>query len=530
VKKLASEERRSRRPVPVVDDPVLALPPDEVARYNARVLDPPYASRAAGDDPIRSTVYVGHRLLISGAASTDAREALDEAADEHKLRLHPPAVFRKRRKLRVEAARKLGRDDADSLFIDMHHLEPVKGQAAPPDAFKVMQSYRAMVGPDSEEAGHVSLDHLLTATRFSHGSPFPSGPQSWAMSPTASASYGVAGWGGRQPVNWVGPPPQRRTDDELGCRRPVVAILDTGIGKHPWLAEGVVRNVRVHGHPVGLTDKSTDPERTGVVKDPLEGILDPDAGHGTFIAGLIRQQAPDADILSIRVMPSDGAVPEHVLHDALVMLQCRQEEAQASGRAEDIVDIVCLSLGYYPELVLPGSRPFLFEPIEALGRCGVAVVAAAGNDATTREMYPAGFAPHRGGCVEDFDRNCVPVVSVGAENPDGTVALFSNSGPWVTCTAPGAALVSTFPKFQASAQAAFRFQGPDGVVRSTIDPDDFTSGFAIWSGTSFAAPVVAGRMARSLVDGKCGPIDAVDAKSMRKRGWAAVRAHTPVKR
>jgi subtilisin family serine protease len=34
--------------------------------------------------------------------------------------------------------------------------------------------------------------------------------------------------------------------------------------------------------------------------------------------------------------------------------------------------------------------------------------------------------------------------------------------------------------------------------RETFDVDDFGSGFAVWSGTSFAAPVVAGRIAQKL--------------------------------
>ena len=33
-----------------------------------------------------------------------------------------------------------------------------------------------------------------------------------------------------------------------------------------------------------------------------------------------------------------------------------------------------------------------------------------------------------------------------------------------------------------------------------IDPDDFSGGFALWSGTSFAAPYVAARLAQALVD------------------------------
>ena len=43
---------------------------------------------------------------------------------------------------------------------------------------------------------------------------------------------------------------------------------------------------------------------------------------------------------------------------------------------------------------------------------------------------------------------CVPIVSVGALNPNGTDALFSNAGPWVRAYAPGAAVMSTLPPFQ----------------------------------------------------------------------------------
>ncbi len=37
------------------------------------------------------------------------------------------------------------------------------------------------------------------------------------------------------------------------------------------------------------------------------------------------------------------------------------------------------------------------------------------------------------------------LISVGALNPDGGVSLFSNSGDWIACYSPGAALVSTLP-------------------------------------------------------------------------------------
>ena len=43
-------------------------------------------------------------------------------------------------------------------------------------------------------------------------------------------------------------------------------------------------------------------ESAGVRLNPLVGELDETAGHGTFIAGLIRQKCADATILAIRVI------------------------------------------------------------------------------------------------------------------------------------------------------------------------------------------------------------------------------------
>ena len=51
--------------------------------------------------------------------------------------------------------------------------------------------------------------------------------------------------------------------------------------------------------------------------------------------------------------------------------------------------------------------------------------AAAGNDASRRPSYPAAFAVD-----PDFDDpDVLPVISVAALNPDGSVAPFSNDGP-----------------------------------------------------------------------------------------------------
>ena len=47
--------------------------------------------------------------------------------------------------------------------------------------------------------------------------------------------------------------------------------------------------------------------------------------------------------------------------------------------------------------------------------------------------------------------------------------------------------------------------GKRGETRASMDPDDFTAGFAVWSGTSFAAPVFAGQLAEALLADKEHP-------------------------
>jgi hypothetical protein len=54
-------------------------------------------------------------------------------------------------------------------------------------------------------------------------------------------------------------------------------------------------------------------------------------------------------------------------------------------------------------------------------------------------------------------------------------------------------------------------EGPLGGGRGTVDPDSFVAGFCTWSGTSFAAPVLAGRFLAGLVES--GADDTVKARS-----------------
>jgi subtilisin family serine protease len=313
-------------------------------------------------------------------------------------------------------------------------------------------------------------------------------------------TYGVIGSGARQPVEWVGAEPRR---DEHLARRPVVVTLDTGVGDHPWLtrAQGVTKGLRLDNVRLGFTDPDTDPEIKAIGWGVLDGMLDSHSGHGTFIAGLVRQICPDADIRAVRVMHSNGVADEYELLRCLLGLAelvRRDRDGEEGGLR---ADVVVLSLGYRHETPEDVAYDALMLPVlRELGAMGVAVVAAAGNNASDAEVFPAAFAPHRGGVVPRPEKGVVPVTSVGSLNPNGTVALFSNYGDWVRCYAKGAALVSTMPRgLDGGVQPSVEVQDGDGATHSTLDLDDFRAGFGVWSGTSFAAPVVAATIAEAML-------------------------------
>ena len=123
------------------------------------------------------------------------------------------------------------------------------------------------------------------------------------------------------------------------------------------------------------------------------------------------------------------------------------------------------------------------------------------------------------------------MVAVGAQNPDGTVALFSNTGPWVQFWATGAAVVSTIPtSFDGSHLPEARTLAA-GRIRASLDPDNFCAGFAVWTGTSFAAPIVAAEIAEALRDASEDgthplPDDAGTKADALARARAAVAAVT----
>lgn len=528
---------------------------DHLYRHTARFLDPAVAVHFDGQQ-LAPTTYAGDQLLLRpGRHHEEVLAVLRRAAEQEGYDVDVDEVDAELVALARQAG--IALDDRLPLVVRVSLRRRHDGRPRPaPDVWPVLQSFRAMIG-DGPEREAVQLEHLLTtaagvkpAPYVAHAAganpyvahpyvahpyvahPYVAHSQSpyTPAPPSPTAEYAQPGWGGRMPVTWVGPAPARRRNRELaGARRPVVAILDTGTGIHPWLSDRIVdRAPRCQGLRIGLTDPRTDIERTGVVTGRLTGSLDIEAGHGTFIAGLVHQRCPDARILSIRVVQPDGVVSEYDLLQAVNMLWLRQTLALREGRRDDLVDVISLSLGYYHEQ--PSDAlfdPLMLAPLRALGRLGVTVVASAGNDATSRPLYPAAFAPYPGGVIEEPTPAEVPLVAVGATNPDGSIALFSNDGPWVRAYRPGAGLVSTMPtSFDAGASASVQVV-ENGQRRATIDPDNFRSGFATWSGTSFAAPILAGDLAQCLNEDQCLRHDPVEDEDAVRAAWRAIERAVP---
>ncbi|MEV4057351.1 S8 family serine peptidase [Amycolatopsis sp. NPDC049688] len=515
----------------------LPAPPRQLLdRHGARVLDPATAVVAAGQPVPRTTVYRPGVFLLPQRYLRD-QETLP-AINRVLARIGLYAAPAEQGDSKASArSRELGdlpvrallhvREDADPVVVDCWR------------ALQLLRSAAAGEQPelDPEIVREMSVEHLLFTTPVFGGVPWETsglGGTPWETSGFgAGSSYGRTHGANRIPVALSAAPPYR---GKLTHRRPVIAVLDTGIGPHPWfgladrsgppaagsglavapdIQDAILQAQLAAGTtvPTQLLVGYWDAPSTG---QPLIGDIDTDTGHGMFIAGIIRQACPEADTLAIRVVHSDGVAYEADVLLALHLLADRVRNAQAHNRPQDLVDIVSISMGYYVEdpADVAFTGRFGSAIAELLG-LGVLVVAAAGNDATTRRFYPAAFAD------QPLGSGCGPqVISVGALNPDvaASKALFSNEGPWVRCWATGAGVVSTYPT-DVHGSAAADHEVP-GLGRNSFDPDDYSAGFAVWDGTSFAAPLAAAELGKALL--QSGDLATVDRETVVKRAWTAL--------
>ncbi len=187
-------------------------------------------------------------------------------------------------------------------------------------------------------------------------------------------------------------------------RRPVVAVLDTGVdASHPDLRGMIDRaRARSFGGGSALTDRS---------------------GHGTHVAGIIAAVSgnavggsgvSNARILPIRVTAADGST------DTASIVRGIRYAIDAR------VSVINISLGGW------GYSELERQAVQDAVRAGIVVVAASGNGGRdgNEPEYPGAY-PH--------------VITVSAVNPRGVPLGQSTTGSQVTLAAPGWAIISTAP-------------------------------------------------------------------------------------
>jgi subtilisin family serine protease len=221
----------------------------------------------------------------------------------------------------------------------------------------------------------------------------------------------------------------REAGDRLDGDGVTVAVVDTGVdGDHPDL-------------PAYDAARSRDFVRTD--QSDASPLVDVVESHGTHVAGVVGavhggdggvEGVSDATLLGVRVLGSGGGSADAVA-------------AGIRHAARQGADVINASLG-------SSRRSKVIEAAvdEARSR-GALVVAASGNDGNAGVAYPAAYDG---------------VLGVGATDRDDERAPFSQHGADLDLVAPGVSVLSTIPRTW------------------------FTTGYARYSGTSMAAPVVSG--------------------------------------
>ncbi len=235
-----------------------------------------------------------------------------------------------------------------------------------------------------------------------------------------------------------------------------VAVIDTGVDvSHPALQEALAPASEWWD----FYDDDALPQEEGVLG---EGGY----GHGSNVAGIIRQVAPRATLLPLRVLGPDGTGS---VADLVAAIQWAVDKG---------ANIINLSLG---------SDSFSSSVSAALLNAsykGVLVVASTGNTGDMNVTYPASYAtvPFTGWLR-------LSVTSIDAQNVKSSFATYGYS---VEVAAPGENVFGPAPEEQVSA----------------------------WTGTSMAAPMASGALALAL--GQELSVSRTDLAEKLKNGTSAI--------
>ncbi|MBM7813872.1 S8 family peptidase [Saccharothrix algeriensis] len=278
-------------------------------------------------------------------------------------------------------------------------------------------------------------------------------PRQWPGErvPFVQPHHAVVGHGGNmhghpgQPPHVAAPLPDPAPGSEARGKGVVVGVVDTGISRtaatdHPqWLG--------------GAFLARSEEVDAAYAHDDVFALQ---GGHGTFVAGVVRQAAPGARLDPEKALDPSG-------------LGTEEDLVRALSSFDERVQVVNLSLGCFTQDDV-APEP-VRRAVHRLAETAV-VVASAGNQGTHRPSWPAALPR-------------VVAVAAVAQERDGSraPACYSNSGHWVDACAVGN---------RTSTYLRGRWALPGDPVVDAYDR------WAYWLGTSFAAPHVSGRIAETM--------------------------------
>jgi hypothetical protein len=406
-----------------------------------------------------------------------------------------------------------------ALFFHVQHADP-QVKDAMPQALSYLQAHLEQLAQEGLVLLSVMPNWLVAATPVFYSDGGPALPPRPSPSPALSTAEAV-------PTGWRFSFLDQITQlQPAGTEDVVVAILDTAHHadrvksaamhakfRYNWLLQRLASDLQ---DASGLFEIEYDrypvsnEVRTGhdFYNEPRYYFME---DHGLFVAGIVRDIAPKVRIRLVRILNDYGCCDLYNLFAALTDL----EQEVVSGAIRRLV--INLSLAIMPDIrrlpsiwfadrtwssaqlggvvrllnQLEEGLRLLFESLYAHG---VLVVAAAGNDSAAatkqgKKPYPP-RAPARYNTT----------ISVTAVNSRHEAAKYANAA----CIAPLDAGIATF------GGESYGFvdanEQPDAIRGIYLRPtfpsgEPNNTGWADWSGTSFATPIISALGAHLLAQG-----------------------------
>lgn len=240
----------------------------------------------------------------------------------------------------------------------------------------------------------------------------------------------------------------------------IVAVIDSGLSvDHPIFAKtNILEGVDYVNDGQGLSDIGNG------LDDDGDGAIDELSGHGTFVSGIITTIAPNAAILPLRAIDTDGHGTAFAVAQALV---------EARDRGAGIINL---------SFTTPQGVEALKPLLQSLIQQGILIVVSAGNGGTV------GLGP--------FPASLPGACAVAATDQNDVKAAFSNAGTFVSLCAPGIGIVSSFPG----------------------------GGYVVADGTSASAAIISGTAALVMSKNICS---GAEAKAIIKASAASIELENP---